>query len=58
MAADMYKFCHADALPYRMFRPSQRKPGVWEHAIWCFTNPMHARTFHRRFGGERITITE
>jgi hypothetical protein len=28
LAADMYKFCHVDALPYRMFRPSQRKPGV------------------------------
>jgi hypothetical protein len=58
LAADMYKFCHAQALPYRMFRPSETKSGVWEHAIWCFANPMHAQAFRRRFGGDCITVAE
>jgi len=58
VVSDMYGFCHARALPYRMYSAIQRQPGLWDYTIWCFANPTHAQTFHRKFGGERITVTE
>ena len=56
--AAMYQFCHARALPHRMYSSSGRKPGLWDYTIWCFANPMGAYAFYRQFGGERITVTD
>jgi hypothetical protein len=59
VVADMYQFCHACALPYRMYSSTLgRKPGLWDHTIWCFADLMGAHAFHRQFGGERITVTD
>jgi hypothetical protein len=58
MVDSMHEFCSTRALPYRTYELPRQKPGVWDYVIWCFANPMHAHSFRRQFGGERITITE
>jgi hypothetical protein len=50
--ATMYQFCRVLELPCRM-----QTREAWDHVIWRFANPMHARTFQREFGGELITTT-
>jgi hypothetical protein len=58
MIADMYRYCNARAVPYRTYSLPRRKSGLWDHIIWCFADPIGARTFHRKFGGERINVTD
>jgi hypothetical protein len=61
--ADMYGFCRALNLPCRMGPLASndsnvKDNGTWNRVIWCFANPLHARTFHRNFGGEFKTVIE
>jgi uncharacterized protein YodC (DUF2158 family) len=58
MVADMYRFCGAHSLPYRMYSSLWRTSDLWDYTIWCFANPMDASAFHRKFGGDRITVTD
>jgi hypothetical protein len=55
--ADMRGFCSALALTYRTYLSPKRKAGAWDQVTWCFANPMQARLFHQRFGGDRVTVT-
>jgi len=57
LVADMYGFCHARALPYRIKTQPRQEAVASDYAIWCFANLKDADLFHRQFGGERVTIT-